>query len=168
MIKDRFFDRKQYLDILQKRVMALKDGYRQNIAIIADELVGKTSVIFKFLNSFCDNRIIMVYLEARPESLSVFANRFICNIHLDYLQMQKKRCIRIIGSKGSLDCDLVKKKISILITNQKELTLKNPELFDIERTYIDELKNFIVSLEKDLKPGITIDDGIKALKLIKG
>lgn len=77
MIKDKFFDRKFYLDILEKRIGGLKDGYRQNIAIIGDELVGKTSILFKFLNKFYDNRIIMIYLEVRSETLDSFARRFI-------------------------------------------------------------------------------------------
>ncbi len=77
MTKDNFFDRKSYLDILDKRITDLKDGYRQNTAIIGDELVGKTSIIFNFLNNFYDNRLIIIYLEIRPESLPSFARRFI-------------------------------------------------------------------------------------------
>ena len=77
MIKDRFFDRQVYLDILRKRIEGLLEGYRQNIAIIGDELVGKTSIIFKLLNKLCDNRIIILYLEIRPESLSSFVRRFV-------------------------------------------------------------------------------------------
>lgn len=77
MIKDRFFDRKQYLDILKKRVTALKEGYRQNIAIIGDESVGKSSIIFSFLGKFYDTNIVTIYLEARPESKDSFAKRFI-------------------------------------------------------------------------------------------
>src|SRR3989338_3946240 len=77
MTKDNFFDRKSYLDILDKRITDMKDSYRQNIAIIGDELVGKTSIIFNFLNNFYDNRLIIIYLEIRPESLPSFARRFI-------------------------------------------------------------------------------------------
>jgi len=77
MIKDKFFDRKNYIQILEKRVSSLKEGYRQNIAIIGDENVGKTSIISKFLANFYDPRIITVYLEVRPEPLEGFARRFI-------------------------------------------------------------------------------------------
>lgn len=77
MKKDNFFDRREYLDILEKRINDLKLGFRQNLAIIGDELIGKTSIIFKFLNKFYDNRIIILYLEIRPESLNSFARRFI-------------------------------------------------------------------------------------------
>jgi hypothetical protein len=76
MIKDNFFNRKVYLDILEKRVVALKDGYRQNIAFIGDEQVGKTAILHKFLNSFLDNRFILLYVQARPESLLLFCRRF--------------------------------------------------------------------------------------------
>jgi GTPase SAR1 family protein len=76
-MKDNFFDRKIYLDILEKRIRSLKDGYRQNIAIIGDELVGKTSFVLKFLNKFYDNQIIILYLQIIPETLASFSRRFI-------------------------------------------------------------------------------------------
>lgn len=76
-MEDKFFARKEYLSILEKRIRDLRDGYRQNIAIVGDELVGKTSIIFNFLNKFCDNRTIILYLEIRPETVVSFARRFI-------------------------------------------------------------------------------------------
>ncbi len=76
MLKDNFFDRKVYLDTLEKRVIALKDGYRQNIALIGDEQVGKTAILHKFANNFLDNRFLLLYLEARPESMLSFCQRF--------------------------------------------------------------------------------------------
>lgn len=77
MQNDLLFSRQLSLDILNKRVRDLKFGYRQNIAIIGDELVGKTSLIFRFLSSFCDNHIVPVYLEVRPETIELFSRRFI-------------------------------------------------------------------------------------------
>ncbi len=77
MKENLFFARKNYLDILDKRIGDLKEGYHQNMAIIGDELVGKTFIIFKFLSKFYDNRIVILYLEVRPESLSTLARRFI-------------------------------------------------------------------------------------------
>src|SRR4030042_520884 len=76
-MKDKLFDRKTYLEILEKRIVGLKDSYRQNIAIIGDEQVGKTSIIFKFLNKFFDSHIIILYLEIRREPIANFARRFI-------------------------------------------------------------------------------------------
>lgn len=85
MIKDNFFGRQVCLDVLEKRIRGLKEGYRQNIAIIGDELVGKTSMIFRLLDKLYDNRIIILYLEVRPESFSLFANRFIGALLYNFL-----------------------------------------------------------------------------------
>lgn len=85
MPKELFFDRKQYLDIIEKRISDLKYGYRQNIAIVGDELIGKTSLIFKFLHKFYDNRIILLYIEARPETLDAFVKRFIGTLLYNFL-----------------------------------------------------------------------------------
>ncbi|MBU0548297.1 MAG: hypothetical protein KKH57_06060 [Candidatus Omnitrophica bacterium] len=85
MIKDKFFDRRNYLEILQKRISSLKEGYRQNIAIIGEENVGKTSIVYKFLDKFYDPRIITVFLEVRPESFQDFAKRFIGALLYNFL-----------------------------------------------------------------------------------
>jgi len=80
MREDKLLGRESYLGIIEKRVSSLKDGYRQNIAIIGDELVGKTTLITGFLNKFCDTRIITAYLEIRPESTDSFIKRFIATL----------------------------------------------------------------------------------------
>jgi hypothetical protein len=78
MHKTDFFDRKVYLEILEKRVKAIKEGYRQNIAIIGDKDIGKTSTILHFLNHFNDPLILPLYLEIRPEySREQFVRKFI-------------------------------------------------------------------------------------------
>ena len=83
---DKLFDRKTYLNVLEKRISGLFEGYRQNIAIIGDELVGKTSIIHKLLDNFYDNRLLMLYLEIRHESLDSFARRFIGVMLYNFLQ----------------------------------------------------------------------------------
>ncbi|MBL7151717.1 MAG: ATP-binding protein [Candidatus Omnitrophica bacterium] len=77
MIKDKIFGRENYLEIIKQRVSGLLEGYRRNIAVIGDESVGKSSILFRFLSGFCDNRVIILYLELRHESLLSFTRRFI-------------------------------------------------------------------------------------------
>ena len=40
-------------------------------------------------------------------------------------------------------------------------------MFDVGNTYIDELKHFIESIEKDIKPRVTLEDGVGALRLLE-
>ncbi|MBU4345800.1 MAG: ATP-binding protein [Candidatus Omnitrophica bacterium] len=85
MKQDNFFGREIYLELLERRIRDLKEGYRQNIAFIGDELVGKTSLIFKFLDKFYDHPTIILYLEVRPEPLDSFAKRFIGTLLYNFL-----------------------------------------------------------------------------------
>jgi len=117
MIKNNFFDRAYYLEILRKRISSLKDGYRQNIAIVGDELVGKTSIIFKLLNNLADPRIVPLYLEARPESQELFARRFIGVLLYNFLNNSG------IEIKEDLDFLLFKSEKFIPKTIQKAVSV---------------------------------------------
>ncbi len=70
-------NRKNHLELIENRARGLLEGYRQNIAVIGDEMVGKTSLITEFIKRFHDNRLITLYLQTRPESIKSFAARFI-------------------------------------------------------------------------------------------
>ena len=95
MYKSDFFDRKVYLDILQKRIKAIKEGYRQNIAIISDKDSGKTSVVLHFLNRFSDPLILPLYLEVRPEfSHEQFVRKFIGILLYNFLE---NSCMQNLG-----------------------------------------------------------------------
>ncbi|MDP3732783.1 MAG: ATP-binding protein [Candidatus Omnitrophota bacterium] len=132
MTKDNFFDRKPYLDILDKRITALKDGYRQNIAIVGDELVGKTSIIYNFLNKFYDNRIIIIYLEIRQESLPSFARRFIGVLLYNFL----------INSDITLQ-----ENLDFLISKSEKYIPKT----------VEKIKRILASLQKRKKNNIFIE-----------
>jgi hypothetical protein len=81
-----FFGRTQYLDAIEKRVRGLHEGYRQNICLIGDELVGKTALTVRFLSKLCDSRFVIIYLDIRHESLQSFGRRFIGCMLYDFLQ----------------------------------------------------------------------------------
>ena len=48
VIGEKFFGREEVLELLNKRVLALKDGYRQNVALTGQSLSGKSSIILAF------------------------------------------------------------------------------------------------------------------------
>lgn len=79
-IGERFFGRQEVLDLLNKRVSALKEGYRQNIAFTGQSLAGKTSILHHFLYTIKDEAFIAIYIEILKEPFRVFANRFIATL----------------------------------------------------------------------------------------
>jgi Predicted dehydrogenases and related proteins len=91
---------------------------------------------------------------------------FLCSVHLDYLQKDKKRIIRIEGAKGTITCDMVNKKIKIK-TGDRIRVFSDKKLFDLNKTYSDEVLDFLKSIKNGSAPKITLNDGIKALELIE-
>jgi len=101
------------------------------------------------------------------EGVYEYADGLVCNVHMDYLQIDKKRNIRIIGSNGSIECDLIHKTIKMNIIGQNQFVVDDPKLFDINQTYIDELVSFIKSMKEGFEPLVGLDEGIQVIRLIE-
>ncbi|MEW6600337.1 MAG: Gfo/Idh/MocA family oxidoreductase [Nitrospirota bacterium] len=100
------------------------------------------------------------------EGLYLFGNNFVCNVHMDCLQENAKRSIRIEGSRGALTCDFIGKELTV--SSQSGRTVINdPVLFDVHETYKTEMDSFMDVIEKRVEPAITIEDGIAVLRLIE-
>ncbi len=100
------------------------------------------------------------------EGIYLYDNNFICSIHMDYLQIEKKRQIRIVGSAGEITCDLVKNEITVNVNNKSQ-SINDKNMFDINKTYTDEIMHFIESVKGSVEPAITLKDGIKVLRLLE-
>lgn len=85
VVGDSFYGRKDVMDLLYKRVIALKSGYRQNIAIIGHQQVGKTSILRHLLHSYKDPQILTIYIEIRFQALDYFVDQFIRALLFQYL-----------------------------------------------------------------------------------
>ncbi|MDD5495920.1 MAG: AAA family ATPase [Candidatus Omnitrophica bacterium] len=79
-VGEKFFGREEILDLLNKRVSALKDGYRQNVALTGQSLAGKTSILQHFLHSIKEEDFITVYVEVVKEPLTSFINKFVATL----------------------------------------------------------------------------------------
>ncbi len=79
-IGEKFYGRDEILDILNKRAVALKEGYRQNIALTGQSLSGKSSIILKFLDAIKDDAFVPVYVEVVIEPFRSFACKFIATM----------------------------------------------------------------------------------------
>jgi AAA+ ATPase superfamily predicted ATPase len=80
VVGEKFFGREEVLELLNKRTLALKDGYRQNIALTGQSLSGKTSILHHFLYSIKEEDFITIYVEVVKEPFRSFSNRFIATL----------------------------------------------------------------------------------------
>ena len=90
VVGERFFGRADVLAILEKRVTALKSGYRQNIAITGHRLTGKSSILNHFLFTLNDECILPVYIEVLPEPFKQFAIKFIGTLLYNFLKYNQR------------------------------------------------------------------------------
>ena len=82
VVGEGFFGRAEILELLNKRVLALKDGYRQNVALTGQSLSGKSSIILHFLHTAGSEGFIPVYIEVVKEPFRAFANKFMLALPL--------------------------------------------------------------------------------------
>ncbi len=80
-----FFGRESVMRTLEKRVNALKGGYRQNVALTGQMLAGKSSILYQLLYNLKDTSLIPLYIEVTEEPFSYFADRFIATLLYSYL-----------------------------------------------------------------------------------
>lgn len=90
VVGDKFFGRNDVLATLEKRISALKSGYRQNIAITGHRLTGKSSILNHFLYTFKDDEILPIYLEVLPEPFKQFASKFIGTLLYNFLKYNQR------------------------------------------------------------------------------
>lgn len=77
VVGNNFFGREEIVELLAKRAKALKSGYRQNIAIIGHQQLGKTSILRHFLHTFNDPDVLSIYVEIKLQALDYFVEQFI-------------------------------------------------------------------------------------------
>jgi len=143
VVGERFFGRGNVLATLEKRIFALKGGYRQNIAITGHRLTGKSSILNHFLYSFKDDEILPIYLEVLPEPFRQFATKFIGTLLYSYLKSNDRE------ARDDLEY-LIKeseKEIPETVSRIKDI-LKDIQLDKIENAY-SELLDLTSSFKKE-------------------
>ncbi|MFH1996245.1 MAG: AAA family ATPase [Candidatus Omnitrophota bacterium] len=93
-----FFGRNDLLQLLDKRVETLKDGYRQNVAITGQSMTGKSSLLQHFLYTIRDDSFIPIYVELGKESFQSFASKFIATLLYNSLRSQGDKTTGTIDS----------------------------------------------------------------------
>lgn len=81
-----FYGRQDILEHLDKRANGLSKGYRQNIAIIGAELIGKTYLTKYWLSRYCDTHTVCVYIEVNPQAAGIFLKKFIGTLLYAFLE----------------------------------------------------------------------------------
>ncbi|MBU0468180.1 MAG: ATP-binding protein, partial [Candidatus Omnitrophica bacterium] len=83
-LENSFFGRTKTLDLLKRRVIDLKEGYRQNIAILGNQFVGKTSLLHHFIANLDERDVTVVYLDFENKDFGYFMSKLIGSLLYNY------------------------------------------------------------------------------------
>lgn len=84
-----FFGRKAELDLLRRRVIALKEGYRQNVSLLGAPYVGKSSLLKNFLQNLDDPDLVVIYLDLEHKDFQYFYSKFTLSLLYNYSKSAK-------------------------------------------------------------------------------
>lgn len=85
--ENNFFGRQDILETLNRRVHDLKEGYRQNIALLGDRYIGKSSIIRNFLTNLEDPDIVAIYLDLENKDFSYFYHKLTTSLLYHFARM---------------------------------------------------------------------------------
>ncbi len=144
-----FFGRRQILDVLNKRVRGLKDGYRQNLAFLGSRHVGKTALIKRFAFEFDDKEVIVLYLDLEARDFSYFVQQFCKGLLYHFLKNQNlplQEDLKLLCESCRLSIPATIVEIELIQNLLKEG--KNNEayslLLNLPEVFSSETKKFLV------------------------
>ncbi len=103
----KFFGREEVLATLNKRVTALKGGYRQNLALSGPMLAGKSSILRHFLKNIKDAGVIPLYIEMGDGNFKVFCVRTMATLLYQYLKSRGNKVETDLKSLKSLCREMI-------------------------------------------------------------
>lgn len=71
-----FFGRSEVNELLKRRILGLKDGYRQNVTLVGNRYVGKSAILQNFFANFDDDDITVIYLDLENKDFYYFFKKF--------------------------------------------------------------------------------------------
>ncbi len=76
------------MELLKKRVLDLKEGYRQNVALFGNRYIGKTTILRQFLANL-DEEITVVYVDVENKDFRSFLDQFVGSLLCNYSRHRK-------------------------------------------------------------------------------
>ena len=83
-----FFGRRSVLDVLKKRVLGLKEGYRQNVALLGDRYIGKTDLLHGLISQMEEQDVNFLYLDLENRDFDYFTTQFTKSLLYNFLKKE--------------------------------------------------------------------------------
>jgi hypothetical protein len=139
-----FYGRRGVLEVLKKRVTGLKEGYRQNVALLGNRYIGKTALLQRLMSQTEEQDVYFVYLDLENRDFTYFALQFTKSLLYNYLKrenspsLQEDLKLLCLGAKERLPRTVfVVQAVENLVAQGKNpeayhMLLSLPEIFTQE------------------------------------
>lgn len=91
---------------------------------------------------------------------------FMVRLDLDFIRHDTRRICEVIGSQGTLQCDLLSGKVNFWQSGKKEWDTIFCDQMVAGETYLAEWDAFIKSINTSSPPLVGVDDGIRVLQVV--
>lgn len=146
---EQFFGRKPILSILKKRILDLKEGYRQNVALLGCWAIGKTVLMQKAIVDLADDKIIAVYIDLENQDFQDIYEKISGRLLFHYAKLHQiplsedfKSLRHTIKSKWPATARCLKKIEAALSHNRARDAFR--ELFSLPQTFAKEADVYCV------------------------
>jgi len=105
-------------------------------------------------------------VEDVADMLLRFTSGVIAHVHLDYVQRAYSRSCKFVGENGIISWDFNDKRVGLFSGGNKQWRwFKQPEDFELNHMYIDEILHFINCVKGIEKPTLDVFGGVEDLKI---
>ena len=127
-------------------------------------LVGAVASTWGFLAKLSD---LDLDVEDSAEIGLRFEDGSLGSIHLDYAQQPASHRVEIIGSDGTLHCDLLAGTTRHYDVGRKDWKENElPQSWERNAMFVEEMKHFLAVVRGEAQPACTLDDGIRVMQVI--
>ncbi len=88
------------------------------------------------------------------------------DVHLSFMEPGYKRMCAVEGEKGFITWDINKKKVEVFDAEENSIaSFAEPEKYDLNQMYVEELRHFLQCTETHRKPMGNLEEASRALEL---
>jgi len=138
-----FHGRKDILTLIKRRVADLREGYRQNMALLGSQHVGKSAILRQFLSDLDDEMIIPVYLDLEGRDIYYFSSKLIRSLLYYFSSSKGLPSIEslpelLLSLDGHIPLTVARAREAVLLLERNRLSdaydvlLSLPEVFSLE------------------------------------
>ncbi len=138
-----FYGRTETLALIRRRVTGLKEGYRQNMAFLGSQHIGKSAILRQFLAELDPEMAVPVYLDLEGRDIHYFVSKFIRSILYHFARGQGLSPSECLPDLLLVVEGMIPRAVSVVrevfplmeknrLTEAYDLVLSLPEIFSQE------------------------------------